>query len=81
MIIHLPLVVSLWSSSDAHQDRGTDCQLRLDLSVSPGQEFIKTRNLVVGNSAENVGKPGLWIDAVEFGGFDYGFEHLLVVAT
>jgi hypothetical protein len=36
------------------------------LSVRPGQEFIKTSNLVVGNAAENVGEPGLRIDAVKF---------------
>jgi hypothetical protein len=36
------------------------------LSVTPGQEFIETSNLVVGNAAENVGEPGLRIDAVAF---------------
>jgi hypothetical protein len=40
------------------------------LSVTPGQEFIKTSNLVVGSAAENVGEPGLRIDAVEFCRFD-----------
>jgi len=38
----------------------------------PGQEFIKPSNLVFGNAAEDICQPGLWIDAVEFGGFDQG---------
>ena len=50
----------LKASGDAHLDRRTNCRLRSDLSVTPGQEFIKTSNLVVGNAAENVGEPGLF---------------------
>jgi hypothetical protein len=29
-------------------------------------------DLVVGDAAEGVGEPGLWVDAVELGGFDQG---------
>jgi len=40
------------------------------MSLTPGQEFIETSNLVVGNAAENVGEPGLRIDAAEHCRFD-----------
>ncbi len=38
----------------------------------PGKQLVDAVDLVVGNAAENVGEPGLRIDAVEFGGFDLG---------
>ncbi len=46
--------------------------LRSGLSVTPRHEFIQLCDLVVGDAAENVGQPGLWIDAVELGGLNQG---------
>jgi hypothetical protein len=40
------------------------------LSVTPRQEFVELYDLVVGDATENVGEPGLRIDAVEFCRFD-----------
>ncbi|MFT7572353.1 MAG: hypothetical protein ACI9JL_003403 [Paracoccaceae bacterium] len=36
----------------------------------PGQQFVDAGDFVVGDTVENIGQPGLRIDAVEFGGFD-----------
>ena len=44
--------------------------LRSVLSVTPRQEFIQPCDLVVGDAAQNVGEPGLRVDAAEFGRFD-----------
>jgi site-specific recombinase XerC len=45
-------------------------QLRSGLSVTPRHEFLKTVNLVICDTGQRVGEPGLRIDAVEFGRFD-----------
>jgi hypothetical protein len=34
------------------------------------QHFIDVVDLVVRNAGEGVGEPSLWIDAIQFGGFD-----------
>ncbi len=44
--------------------------LRSALSVSPRHEFIQLCDLVVGDAAKNVGKPGLRIDTAELCRFD-----------
>ena len=38
------------------------------VSPVPGQQFINTVDLVVGDAGEHVGQPGLRIHAVELGG-------------
>ncbi len=45
-------------------------QLRSDLSVTPRHELVETRDLVIGNAAENIGQPCLRINAVQLGGLD-----------
>ncbi len=44
--------------------------LRSDLSVMPGHQLVQTGDLVVSNAAENIGQPGLRINAVQLGGLD-----------
>ncbi len=44
--------------------------LRSGLSVTPGHQLVQTRDLVIGNAAENIGLPGLRINAVQLGGFN-----------
>ena len=39
------------------------------MSVTPRHEFVQTRDLVLGDAAENIGQPGLRINAVQLGGF------------
>ncbi len=51
-------------------DRGS--RLRCCGSVTPGQQFVEPGDLVIGDAAEDVGQPGLGIDAVEFGGLNQG---------
>ena len=38
----------------------------------PGQQFVDAGDFVVGNTVENIGQPGLRIDAIQLGGFDQG---------
>ncbi len=42
------------------------------LSVTPRHELVQTCDLVLGDAAENIGQPGLGIDAVELGSLDQG---------
>jgi len=42
------------------------------LSVTPRHELVETGDLVVRDAVENVGQPGLGIDAVQLGGFNQG---------
>ncbi len=46
--------------------------LRSGLSVTPGGELVQACDLVVGDALEDIGEPGLGIDAVEFGGLNQG---------
>ena len=39
----------------------------ISLSTPPGQQLVDSVDLVVGDAAENIGKPCLRIDTVEFG--------------
>ena len=34
---------------------------------APGQQIVNTRGRMIGDAAEHVGEPGLWIDAVHLG--------------
>ena len=36
----------------------------------PGQKLVQLRDLVIGNAAENICQPCLWINAIQLGGFD-----------
>ena len=36
----------------------------------PGEHFVDAGDFVVGDTAENIGEPGLRIDAIELGGLD-----------
>ena len=44
--------------------------LRSMLSVTPGQQFVEPCDFVIGDTAKDIGEPGLWIDAVELGCLD-----------
>ncbi len=44
--------------------------LRSGLSVTPRQELVDARDLVICDAAKNVGEPGLRIDAAELCRFD-----------
>ena len=37
------------------------------LNISPGKQFVDSMDFVVGNAAEDIGQPRLWIDAIELG--------------
>ena len=54
----------------ARPTAGRRCLLRCRGSVTPGHEFVQPSDLVLGDTAEHVGQPGLLIDTVELGGFD-----------
>lgn len=36
----------------------------------PGQQFIDAGDLVIGDAAQNICEPALWIDAIQLGCFD-----------
>jgi len=38
----------------------------------PGQKFVDPVDLVVGDTSEHIGEPGLWIHVIELGGLDQG---------
>jgi hypothetical protein len=38
----------------------------------PGEQLVESSDLVVGDAAQNVGEPGLRIDAIQLGAFDQG---------
>jgi hypothetical protein len=40
------------------------------LSVTPGLQFVDACDFVVGDTAANIGEPGLGINAIQFGGLD-----------
>ena len=42
------------------------------------EQLVQPVDLVVGNAAENIGEPGLRINAIEFGGFDEGVGNGLI---
>ena len=46
--------------------------LRSGLSETPGEQLVELRDLVIGDALEDIGHPGLGVDAVEFGGLDQG---------
>ena len=48
--------------------------LRSGLSVTPRQQLFQARDLVIGDTGEDVGEPGLRVDAVELGGLDQAVE-------
>ena len=41
-----------------------------DRSVTPGQQLVDPRDLVVGDAADHIGEPGMRIDAVQLGAFE-----------
>jgi hypothetical protein len=40
----------------------------------PGQQLVQSGGRMIGNAAQQVGKPSLWIDAVEFRRGDQGID-------
>ena len=40
----------------------------------PGQQLVQVGGRMIGNAPQYVGKPGLWIDAVEFCGSNEGVD-------
>ena len=51
------------SATGRNKPTGQDCA-RPNL---PGQQLTGSINLMVGDAAENIGQPSLWIDVIEFG--------------
>tara|TARA_R110002124_G_scaffold66612_4_gene181273 strand:+ start:8567 stop:8788 length:222 start_codon:yes stop_codon:yes gene_type:complete len=41
-------------------------------SVTPGEKFVDTGDLVVSDAAEDSDEPSLWIDAIELGSLNQG---------
>jgi hypothetical protein len=40
----------------------------------PGQQVSDLAGWIIGRPGKHVGEPGLWTDAVEFGGLDQGVD-------
>ena len=55
--------------------------LLVGLFPAPGEEFVDTRSLVVGDAAQDIGEPSLWVDAVELGGADQGVDRRCALAA
>src|SRR5271169_1440331 len=55
--------------------------LRGGLFPMPGKEFVEALGGVIGDPAQDVGEPGLGIDAVEFGGADQGVDRSSALAA
>jgi hypothetical protein len=47
----------------------------------PGEEVGKVPGRVIGDAGEDVGEPGLRVDAVELGGADQGVHHRRALAA
>ena len=46
---------------------GQGLLLRCRGSVTPGQQFIDAGDLVIGDAAQNICEPALWVNAVQLG--------------
>ena len=55
-------------SGEGAQVEGSRSVLRW--CVAPRQQFVDAGDFVIGDPAEDVGEPSLWVDIVQLGGFD-----------